>query len=325
MKLRAVILTTIHLFLHNEFAHADNPNKCSSSRWGYETATHTINLPGTIVLRKANIGSTMYSNTKDLTISLVSMSCPYNTVKQLYISREVKGAELVDGYSNVYKTGLAGVGIMIVGSNPSMKVPSKYELTNGVGVGPYMIQLMSYVLIRTSRDVAQGEVLIDLNVNEIVNDWIGSTTHVTGLVKITSESYFNGCRGVEKINISMGRILIADIGSTQREFNLDVLCSGMSAGTKVPVKVYFDGSSDGAGRLNLEPGGAKGVEISLLNDRGAKLPFSKASAEAMTWTRSEPGGEIYRLPVIAKYAKKSSQKVEAGKANATLNYILEYN
>ncbi|MCP1482003.1 type 1 fimbria pilin [Pseudomonas chlororaphis] len=143
---------------------------------------------------------------------------------------------------------------------------------------------------------------------------------IGGIVNIKTQSYFSDCTGVEKLNITMGRILIEKLEKDEEpSFNLDELCSGMAAGTKVPVKVYFEGSSDGPGRLNLEPGGATGVEISLLNDRGVKLPFSQGNALSMTWIRSEPKGEIYRLPVVANYVKKSSQKIVPRKANATLN------
>lgn len=127
------------------------------------------------------------------------------------------------------------------------------------------------------------------------------------------------------MDISMGHVPITDIGEKQHSFGLDVVCSGMAAGTKIPGRVYFDGNSDGPGQLNLDLGCAKDVYISLLSDKGVIIPFSLGNALAMIWMRSEPKGEIYRLSVVASYAKRNLQNTGVGKANAALIYLLEYN
>ena len=94
----------------------------------------------------------------------------------------------------------------------------------------------------------------------------------------------------------------------------------------MPIKAYFEGDSPSAGRLNLLNGGAEGVGILLLGGTGISsvLPFSKNQAISMTWNRTDAQGELYNLSIKARYVQKPGVKVEPGKADAVLNYIIEY-
>ncbi|WP_336346543.1 fimbrial protein [Pseudomonas monsensis] len=293
-----------------------------------ELRVWSVVAPQLLTLRRVPIGSVMASSAELIVHSEGwQRQCPpkrYPTLRQEVF---FKNLELVDGFDNVYKTRLEGIGVRVlsVGSYKS-PIPFVRETTpNHNLLYSNVPDRIKFEFVRISRDVEAGDVPIKLTIHDYLNGWHAAEITVLGTTKLKSEGYFSGCAGVEKMNISMGRVLVMKLEESNTPFNLDVLCSGMSAGTNVPVKVYFEGSSDGPGRLNLEPGGAKGVEISLLSSKGVKLPFLQSSALAMTWIRSEPQGELYRLPVVAEYVKKASQKAEAGRANATLNYVLEYN
>lgn len=279
-------------------------------------------------LRRVAIGAVLASSPR---IAIQSDNtrarCPGATTPMLPYLLSVNQGELAEGFTDVYRTGIRGVGVRFVSmSAPTGIIPLTFQIRNAGNSYASLITAMRIDYIRTERDVAQGNALMDYKIQYHLNGWNAAEINIGGTTTLQSQSYFSGCTGVEKLNIPMGRVAISNLPKRQQKpFNLDVLCSGMAAGTNVPVKVYFEGDSDGPGRLNLEPGGAQGVELSLLNDRGAGLPFSQGSALTMTWTRSEPGGEIYRLPVVAAYVKKASQDIVPGRANATLNYILEYN
>lgn len=239
--------------------------------------------------------------------------------------------KLADGFQNVYETGVKGVGIRLtlttLQSRPRTQIPIPFELSypNAANLGIASPGVFTYEFVRTGQQVEGGAAVINLTVKHYMMGYNLSDVTVGGTIRVESERYFSGCSGTENLNISMGRVASTELGKKPaRNFNLDVLCSGLPAGTKIPVKVYFEGNADGPGRLNLEPGGAKGVELSLSNEQNTPLPFSRGAAMDMTWTRTQPDGEIYRLPVSAEYVKKPSQKVEPGRANATLNYIIEY-
>lgn len=327
MKSQLLIFTVLCAALVNNTALAENPDRCgwSGNGGGDSKRVYNLTAPSALDLRRVPIGSVMAASANiNVHSDSNQATCANGPLYRMVYSVDQKA--LVEGYTDVYKSGLAGVGIRVVNtiSAPGGSIPLVFEFPRrGYAT---MARGLRIDFVRTARDVAQGDVLMDLKIQYHLNEWNAAEINVVGTTKLESQNYFSGCAGVESLNISMGRIPIVDLAKNQQHpFNLDVLCSGMAAGTRVPVKVYFEGSSDGPGRLNLDSGGAQGVEISLLNDRGARLPFSQGGALDMTWIRSEPQGEIYRLPVVAAYERKASQKVEPGRANATLNYILEYN
>lgn len=327
MKLKILTLTALCAVLSFGTALADEPGGC---RWiGGDTPTGStvkrefdVFSPDTLDLQRVPIGSPMATWNAGIS-NRGSVVCNPWEVPIVRVRYLVEGRALADGFTNVFETGLTGVGVRISAGRNTLPWEFSYNNASNQLSLPTNLRIE---FIRLSRDVATGNVLMNFKILLHVHTWNPAEIRIEGNTDLQSQSYFSGCAGVEKLNIPMGRLPIANLGGSQRKtFNLDVLCSGMAAGTKVPVKVYFEGSSDGPGRLNLEPGGAEGVEISLASDRGVSLPFSQGNALDMTWTRSEPTGELYRLPVVAEYVKKTSQKVEPGRANATLNYILEYN
>ena len=143
---------------------------------------------------------------------------------------------------------------------------------------------------------------------------------------------FAGCEGVDTVvNVQMGQETIERVRLgrvAQRPFNFDVRCTGLKPTTTAPVKVYFDGNSSADGLLALSGAGtegvARGMGISLVNDKSVKLPFSKSRSIKIDHFRSDVEGEIYRFSGIAKYVLTGGE-VRAGKADATMTYVIDYN
>ncbi|WP_124308870.1 fimbrial protein [Pseudomonas chlororaphis] len=155
----------------------------------------------------------------------------------------------------------------------------------------------------------------------------------TGLkTKFEHNAFFTTCYTPKSsTEVNMGRPAVEQLkrGSVQdHPVALDVVCKGLNPTVKPQVKVYFEGNSVRDGLLNLngvgQPGVAKGVAISLTNDKNVALPFSKAKAVALDWQASGPGTEMYRFAGKARYVTTGAE-VAAGKADATLTYVLEYN
>ncbi|AZC31694.1 hypothetical protein C4K38_3736 [Pseudomonas chlororaphis subsp. piscium] len=150
--------------------------------------------------------------------------------------------------------------------------------------------------------------------------------------KFEHNAFFTTCYTPKSsTEVNMGRPAAEQVkrGSVQDfPIALDVVCNGLNPTVKPPVKVYFEGNSVRDGLLNLngvgQTGVAKGVAISLSSDKNVALPFSKAKAVALDWQSSGPGTEMYRFAAKARYVTTGAE-VAAGKADATLTYVLEYN
>ncbi|WP_080402754.1 fimbrial protein [Burkholderia ubonensis] len=78
--------------------------------------------------------------------------------------------------------------------------------------------------------------------------------------------------------------------------------------------------ADGQGQAGM----AQGMGVALTDSNGADLPFAKERALATTWTSSGANTELYRFRSKARYVA-SGGEVKAGRADATLTYILQYN
>ncbi|MGE7957818.1 hypothetical protein ACQKQA_14730 [Pseudomonas sp. NPDC089530] len=69
---------------------------------------------------------------------------------------------------------------------------------------------------------------------------------------------------------------------------------------------------------------ASGVGISVVNDKGVKLPFDIARSIKLDWDRSTADGEIHHFAGKAKYVPTTGQ-MTPGKADGTMNFVLDYN
>jgi type 1 fimbria pilin len=327
IKIIAVIAMAIASVFN--VAWADNSGKCywkplPGGSISSELVQSNIKAPSTQQIKKTNIGEVITS--ADFRSFSKDLKCPMS-VKTLTYIYSIEGRELAEGFTNVYKSGVKGIGVRLVDTDYGLYRPLPYSTSynNSENVRFESIYRITAEFVRTTQDVDSG--LADMNflIKFKVNDWNAREIRIIGTTPIENLVYFEGCSGVGNINIPMGKVAISELGTRPaKQFDLDVLCSGLPTGTKPPVNVWFEGDSAGTGRLNLLPGGAQGVEIALSEPQGTELPFTKAGALSMDWIRSQPDGEIYRLPIKAEYVKKQNQKVTAGKADAVLNYILEY-
>lgn len=78
--------------------------------------------------------------------------------------------------------------------------------------------------------------------------------------------------------------------------------------------------ADGQGQAGM----AQDMGVALTDSNGADLPFAKERALPTTWTSSGANTELYRFRGKARYVA-SGGEVKAGRADATLTYILQYN
>ncbi|WP_372822797.1 fimbrial protein [Pseudomonas parafulva] len=235
-------------------------------------------------------------------------------------------APLEEGYENVFRTNVPGVGIRFVDSSRSLKMPYESGYNNAAAMGGTMPAPLNMELVRTNRDVKTGKVDINFKIVLKVQDWEAAEINFVGPIDLTSSNYFSGCTGEKRQDISLGQVAIPLMDQqVPRNIGLNVLCTGLLPGSKLPVRIYFEGSNAGPGMLNLTPGGAEGIGIALTTPAGEKLSFTSWPTLPLKWVNSEEGGERYTFEFNAKYARKGSEKMTPGKADAVLNYILNYN
>lgn len=256
---------------------------------------------------------------------------------------EVTTSLISRGSQGLYDSGVPGIGIRIghlatVNWSASSYPPFIYTGLKGIPL--YFFDRLSIEFVRTDIGVGKG----DMPSFNYKTSFFIDTSYTTprravyaiegsGLkTKFEHNAFFTTCYTPKSsTEVNMGRPAAEQVkrGSVQDfPFALDVVCNGLNPTVKPPVKVYFEGNSVRDGLLNLngvgQTGVAKGVAISLSSDKNVALPFSKAKAVALDWQSSGPGTEMYRFAAKARYVATSAE-VAAGKADATLTYVLEYN
>lgn len=324
------ISTCITALLISIFSGVTYANSCYwSDNKGTEHKTFVDVLPATVNLARVPIGGVMASVKIGTRDTARHFTCPVAKVPEMRWVYTASGLTLSDGFSDVFQTGAPGIGIrlrMDGGWTDNMIIPFDYKRENHESYA-LNVDTLKMELIRTAFYV-EGKTVnlnfdVDLNIN---GNWHPATMQFSGAMNLVNRQYFAGCSGADLINVNLGTLSLANIDSgSTKSFQLNVLCTGLPPGTNLPVKVYFEGNSDGPGRLNISPGGAEGVEIALSSAQGKKLPFNKSDALNLTWTNSDPTGERYDLEVDARYTRKPGEVAKPGKADAVLNYILEYN
>ncbi|MFZ6048250.1 fimbrial protein [Pseudomonas sp. CR3202] len=288
----------------------------------------TITLPATISIKSAKIGSVLASSTYSLWGSSNGYICRNQDVVKVAFDG---GLELSD-YSKVYKTSMKGVGIKVgltLGGSTAYYAPYSWTTTSGslyTAPGSVVVEL-----VRIDTGVASGTLSTNFNVT-LSGGGMTYTIKSTGSTKVENDVLFTGCTALDTVvDVQMGQENIERLKTGRvavRPFNFDVRCNGLKPTTTVPVKVYFAGNSTTDGMLALSGAGksgvASGIGISLVNDKGVKLPFDKARAIRIEHHRSDEEGEIYRFSGTAKYALTSGE-VKPGKADATMTYVIDYN
>ncbi|WP_338807203.1 fimbrial protein [Pseudomonas chlororaphis] len=286
-----------------------------------------IVLPSQAAIKKAPIGGELARHEVRLWSGFFTCSDAYQDLT-IRISTALKPSAI----SKVYETGVKGLGVQFcLDWGGTLVCPFFSQGLHNLGNKDLPSYLVTRI-IRTGRDVESGKSVP----MAFTIDWVagGAALQVKGqgTTELVNDVYFSGCESVgAAVNVQMGKQTIQHIknGSVREvPFNFDVRCSGLKSGAKVPVKVYFEGASQGDGMLKLsnlgQAGVASGVGISLVNDKGAKLPFDIARSIGLDWNRDAAEGSIYRFSGKAKYTPTGSE-ITPGKGDATMSFVINYN
>ncbi|MGY3256769.1 fimbrial protein [Pseudomonas chlororaphis] len=286
-------------------------------------------LPARTVINAVPIGKELAKHRMDLWTVAEGVRCTENQTASLTMN----GGLIPSALPKVYETGIKGVGVKFclalnpLGNDNTFCVP--FYLSNRTGL--YTSRFIDVVFVRTDRAVASGNIPMNVDVIWKIGEksLVARTRSSTELV---NDVFFAGCESVgAAVNVQMGKQTIQHIknGSVKEvPFNFDVRCDGLKPDTKVPVKVYFEGNSQADGMLKLanlgQAGVASGVGISLVSDKGVKLPFAISRSIALDWNREIAEGSIYRFSGSAKYVPTGGE-IKPGKGDATMSFVLNYN
>lgn len=298
--------------------------------------TYQINVPSSLTVKRAPIGGVLASFYQPLGAS-ETLVCSQGSIITMSIDNGLQPSTI----PNVYETGIPGIGIRVYASRTlpaglgvNYAIPGQHIFT---WEGVYVPTAITVEYVRTGVAVGAGQVPATFTARYILPANSGLTpstlTYVSkGFTKLENNFFFSSCESQEATKtVPMGKVAISNIKSnTTREqrFAFEVRCRGLRPTTPLPMKIYFEGDSIASGMLNLtgagQAGVAQGVSIELQNDKGSKLPFNKSGAINMDWQRSEIDSEVYRFSGVARYAA-SGGEMKAGKADASMTYVLDYN
>lgn len=297
----------------------------SRDTWRSTFNTTTFNL----TLAKVSVGQVLGSvniNTDDPNGTAI---CTNDTLNIGAYIKLTHPGQRVSGFNNVYESGIPGVGVRY------KAVPNIGQLPYTTGPGSwtysYFIRTLVAEFVRTGSSIGSStSITLAPDFEMVLDGWTAQSTKGSIRINVKNEHYFSGCASTAPLlNIPMGKTALSQLDANQALFkhiNLDIRCMGLSHEKAPPVKIYFEGNNAGAGLLNLaaQDKGATGVRLALENDKGQPLPFSKSNALTMDWDHTDNQGEIYRLPIKARYVK-SGARMTPGKADAEMSYVIEYN
>ncbi|MFG8567299.1 MULTISPECIES: fimbrial protein [Pseudomonas aeruginosa group] len=300
-------------------------------------------LPATTALKAVPIGGVLASH-EFLSTTQAIWRCPPGETMTFGMGPLTTSLKPIDSAQGLYESGVKGVGIRIRfkprwgGSvwSAYMVPPFEYRTTASLNDAEFPhITLVEF--IRTGMEVGRGAIPpFDVTTSHFRSDNAGRVNvAILGTqlkTTLTQNIYFTSCHNPSSDpTVDMGHPYAALVKQGQVEehtFSLTIRCEGMNSTTKPPVKIYFEGNAVRDGLLRLsgdgQAGVARGVGIELKNDRGVALPFAKERALPLAWRDSAPDAEIYGFAGKAKYVATESE-IKAGKADAVLTYVLEYN
>ncbi|MDF3865954.1 fimbrial protein [Pseudomonas denitrificans (nom. rej.)] len=331
MKYLTTYSITLASLLTLGTSHAANPDSCywKDADVGSDTFRDFSGAPpAQMVGSGINSGQVLAKATTSYASPNQSTAVCPKSVSKIKRSYDISTSmPLLEGHSNVYDIGLKDMGVRFLHHDKSARraLPYEREAANVTTYGDANSSPdFDWEIVQTGQSPVSGTGHVNFTVKFTLNGWQAAQTKVEGPISVTIPQNFSGCSGTDNLNIKLGSVHAAELASARaKSFDLDVVCHGAAPGSNLPVSVYFEGSSDSDGHLNLNPGGAGGVEVSLTSDN-RPLPFNKTSALSMSWQRTEENGEIYRLPIDARYIYKDKNNFKPGRADATMNYILEY-
>ncbi|WP_157381114.1 fimbrial protein [Burkholderia ubonensis] len=295
-------------------------------------------LPASLTLKAAAIGGVLAYYDVVLSSNVTWYTCEGNEpwgMEQMAVT-----LPLQDATKRIYESGIPGIGIRIGfrtdSGNWSDALTPPFEYRGYPGFPVPTPSLMRVEFIRTGIAVGSGSITpFDVSTLYYMATVQQTRIPVTGTqlkTTLVNKIYFTSCYNPASApTVNLGRPAISELrqGNTlQKDFSLTIRCDGMNQTTKPPVSIYFEGNSPRDGLLLTDGQGqagmAQGVGVTLTNEKGVALPFSKANAMPMTWTSSGTNSEFYHFAGKARYIA-SGGEIKAGKADATLTYVLQYN
>jgi len=312
---------------------------CEPTNWNQRT--FNVNFPAALNVSGAPVGGVMArAEVRFAPDDLSDAVCRKGSVPTFSIT--VPGGEVDPGYRGVYKTNLQGIGVRFVFldrlANNKYIPPWTGIVWDGLVNRPPVRAVVE--LVRTEKSVATaGTVSVAFTaIFDADKDFRGNVNRYQisseGTTEIINDVYYGACSTTTPaINVRMGKELIERIRyveAPRHAFSLEVVCGTNKPGNPLPVKVYFEGDSYADGGLRLAGHGTEGVAsnvgIMLRSDKGTYLPFTPGRALAMDWSRSSAEGEVYRFSATATYVPMSPMSpMKPGRADATMNFIIEYN
>ncbi|AOE82998.1 fimbrial protein [Pseudomonas sp. TCU-HL1] len=250
----------------------------------------------------------------------------------------LSGLTLVNGYTNVFSSGIPGIGIRIVSGGETGAVTSYggYLPTFDNSVyGPYTPRTtFDLQLIRTGRQVGSGSHFLGFRID--MGSAYASTIPIyraswsfASTLTVINESLYASCEPVKPVDrVDMGVVLSSDLQAGRapvQPFSFDVRCQGLDKPNH-RVRAYFDGSSPRAGILETQTGEGRvtGVAVALKDAQGHALTFGSRNLHQLALTGQDAEGHLYRFTGTAQYVK-TGQSFTTGKADASLTYVLDYN
>ncbi|WP_157638646.1 fimbrial protein [Burkholderia ubonensis] len=305
-------------------------------------------LPATTTLKPAAIGAVMASYRLDIVSYSyqTEWTCQDGVGDRWGMGALTTTLALQDESRRVYETGVPGIGIRIGFSGyyspwvDTFIFPFERNAwggSSGTGYTPFsIVTRMLIEFVRTGMEVGKGPMTpFNLSTDYHISTNPQTRIPITGTQLTTTlvqNFYYTSCYNpAPPPTVNLGRVSAWDLKKgnvTQQDFSLDIRCDGMNPTTKPAVKIYFAGNSPRDGLLLTDGQGqagmAQGVGVALTDSNGTDLPFAKERALTTTWTSSGTNTELYRFRGKARYVA-SGGEVKAGRADATLTYILQYN
>ncbi|WP_155740229.1 fimbrial protein [Burkholderia territorii] len=281
-------------------------------------------------MRDSIIGKATTQYARPVWGSLYCESNYYSTTS----TAEVIGGELVPGYSNVYKTGVDGIGIRFFGVAYGMKntqqAPFTYTVPSDGGTVPFN----SAAQLIVTGQVSGG--MITKLPQMRIRYWTRNTssanaTFYTLSISVPITIVSKGCTVTNSsIAAKLPRILKDDLGplgSTAGETNFDINLAGCPSGVKVYATLTdANDPSNRSNVLTLSPGStAQGVGYQL-SFKGNILNFGPDSAAPGTQNQFPVDlapGTMVTVPMSVKYVKTSEQ-IKPGVANGLAIFNMSY-
>ncbi len=250
------------------------------------------------------------------------------------------GAKLVAGYSNVFESGIEGIGLRIYsygatgGTDNSGYLPS----FDNTGYGTYKPRnSFELELVRVGQRVGSGTINLDFGFTLFSYAYSGGawrrlhrlTWQGAGSATVINEAMYASCEPAKLVDtVEMGEVPGKDLRAGRapvKPFSFDVRCKGLKRPNHA-VRAYFEGKSSRAGVLDIQAGPeqASGVALALTDAQNNPLQFGSARIYPLGLTGEDAEGHLYRFDGNAQYVRTDGP-LTTGQADAALTYVLDYN